>query len=75
MPRTQIQLPDAIYRDAKRIAQEQEISLAEVVRRSIEHMNALYPPGRDADWTPPKAQALGEFTAPLEQWRELANSR
>ena len=35
MMRTQIQLPDRVYAEANRIAQEHEISLAEVVRRGI----------------------------------------
>jgi hypothetical protein len=36
MTRTQIQLPDALYERAKRVAAEREISLAELVRRGIE---------------------------------------
>lgn len=75
MMRTQIQLPDRIYAEAKRIAQEHEISLAEVVRRGVERMIALYPPGRDADWELPAARALGGFRAPADEWRELANER
>jgi hypothetical protein len=75
MMRTQIQLPDHVYAEAKRIAQEHEISLAEVVRRGLERMIALYPPGRNTDWDLPAARALGRFKAPVEQWRELANTR
>lgn len=75
MVRTQIQLPDELYRDAKRIAAEQEISLAEVLRRGLEHMQRVYPPGRsDQPWQLPSAAALGEFQAPQERWRELANA-
>lgn len=55
MIRTQIQLPDALYREAKRIAAEQEISLAEVLRRGLEHMQRIYPPrptmSRSASWS------------------------
>jgi len=75
MMRTQIQLPDRIYAEAKRIAQEHEISLAEVVRRGVEWMIACYPPGRVADWEMPAAHALGDLQAPPEQWRALANTR
>jgi hypothetical protein len=75
MMRTQIQLPDRVYAEAKRIAQEHEISLAEVVRRGIERMIALYPPGRAANWDLPAARALGGFQAPADEWRELANTR
>lgn len=43
MIKTQIQLPDHLYRQAKAIAAQREWSLAEVVRRGIEHMAAVYP--------------------------------
>lgn len=75
MIRTQVQLPDGLYRDAKRIAQEQEMTLAEVVRRGLEHMVRVYP-GRGAaagDWQPPRPRRLGPFRASADDWRELAN--
>jgi len=77
MVRTQIQLPDDLYRDAKRLAEEHEITLAEVVRRGLEHMIRIYPP-RDvtaSGWRLPEPRHLGRFLAPEEQWRELANER
>jgi|APFre7841882724_1041349.scaffolds.fasta_scaffold06917_3 hypothetical protein len=36
MIKTQIRLPDDLNREAKRVAREREISLAEVVRRWVE---------------------------------------
>ena len=76
MIRTQVQLPDGLYRDAKRIAEEQEMTLAEVVRRGLEHMVRIYP-ARDgvseSDWRPPTPRRLGAFQAPEENWRDLAN--
>lgn len=75
MVRTQVQLPDDLYRDAKRVAEEHEITLAEVVRRGLEHMIRIYPP-RDAaaeGWRLPEPHRLGRFLAPEERWRELAN--
>lgn len=75
MIRTQIQLPDELYREAKRIAAEQEISLAEVLRRGLEHMQRIYPPRpNDGPWKPPEPAAMGRFLAPEARWRELANS-
>lgn len=75
MIRTQIQLPDELYRTAKRIAAEQEISLAEVLRRGLEHMERIYPPRPvGGEWQPPPPTSLGPFQAPAENWRELANS-
>ncbi len=43
MIKTQIQLPDELYRAAKAIAEQREWSLAEVIRRGIEHMMLAYP--------------------------------
>jgi hypothetical protein len=75
MVRTQVQLPDELYREAKRVAAEQEITLAEVVRRGLEHMLRIYPPRDQAPgaWQPPAPQHLGQFRAPVADWRELAN--
>jgi len=42
MIKTQVQLPDDLYYTAKAIAEQREWSLAEVVRRGIEHMALLY---------------------------------
>jgi hypothetical protein len=44
MVRTQIQLPDPLYREIKRIAAEQDWSIAEVIRRGAEHVIRDYPP-------------------------------
>lgn len=75
MIRTQVQLPDELYRDVKRVAHEHEMTLAEVVRRGLEHMVRIYP-RRDAasdTWQPPTPRRLGPFRASEETWRELAN--
>ena len=75
MIRTQVQLPNELYRDAKRIAEEHEMTLAEVVRRGLEHMVRVYP-RRDAladIWQPPTPRRLGPFGVSEDAWRELAN--
>jgi predicted transcriptional regulator len=76
MTRTQIQLPDALYAQVKRIAERHETSLAELVRRGLEHMVRVYRASEDADrdWCLPEPLALGEFIAPVEDWRELASA-
>lgn len=43
MIRTQIQLPDSLYAEVKRIASEQEWSIAEVLRRGAEAILRRYP--------------------------------
>lgn len=47
MTRTQIQLPDELYQQAKALATDREISLAELVRRGLEReLVSLTPPGQ-----------------------------
>ena len=62
MIRTQIQLPDRLYAQAKRIAREREFSLAEVLRRGVEYMVLAYPPlDQEAgqEWKLPPVLHLG----------------
>lgn len=61
MIRTQIQLPEDIYRRAKRLADAREISLAELARRGLEYILSVYPAetkGTD-EWQLPKPMRLG----------------
>jgi hypothetical protein len=44
MVRTQIQLPEPLYREVQRIAREQDWSIAEVIRRGAEAVARAYPP-------------------------------
>ncbi len=44
MVKMRIQLPDRLYREAKRVAVERELSLAEVLRRGVEYIARVYPP-------------------------------
>lgn len=77
MTRTQIQLPDSLYAKAKRIAKRHEMSFAELTRRGLEHMVRIYSKEKDddrANWELPEPLHLGEFLAPVEDWRELANT-
>lgn len=76
MTRTQIQLPDALYVQAKRLAERQEMSLAELVRRGLEHMIRAYRAGDGSasEWRLPDPVPLGEFKAPVSDWRELASA-
>ena len=43
MIRTQIQLPNALYQEIRRVAKSQEWSIAEVVRRGAEMLVRSYP--------------------------------
>lgn len=75
MIKTQVQIPDRLYREAKRVAAENEMSFAEVVRRGIEEIVQHFPGGRQraTEWRPPKPQHLGEVRAPEEDWTVLSH--
>jgi len=74
MIKTQVQLPDRLYRELKRVASEKEWSFAETVRRGAEYIVSVNPPGRPlaADWKLPSPVNLGLHTDPFanEDWRE-----
>jgi hypothetical protein len=74
MIRTQIQLPDVLYAQAKRLAERHEMSLAELVRRGLEHMVRIYRADAvpDTEWHLPQPIGLGPFLAPVADWREIA---
>jgi hypothetical protein len=59
MTRTQIQLPDDIYARARKLAEEREISLAELARRGLEYILNVYAPQSTEEWQPPTPRRLG----------------
>jgi hypothetical protein len=77
MMKTQIQMPDYPYREAKRIAAQYEMSMAEVVRRGLERVLSSCPDraGAAGEWTLPTLD-LGLRVDPFENpdWRELASA-
>lgn len=60
MKRTQVQLPDNLFELAHKVAQEREMSLAELVRRGLEYMVTVSPdPAKPStSWTLPKPHDL-----------------
>ena len=70
MVKTQIQSPDHLYREAKRRAQENEMSFAEVVRRGLEEIVRHHPPGRatPVEWRLPSAFGMGQPLVPEDEW-------
>jgi hypothetical protein len=70
MVKTQIQFPDHLYREAKRIAEEYEMSFAEVVRRGVEEAVKCYPAGRTApdEWSLPESMPMGTPLLPEAEW-------
>ena len=72
MTRTQIQLPDELYRRAKAFGEERELSLAEIARRGIELFISRYPaePASDREWKLPCVDA-GGLKVPLTDLRGI----
>jgi len=77
MVKTQVQLPDHLYREGKRIAAEYEMSFADVVRRGLERVIPSFPPRTAADkpWSLPELD-LGLRGDPFADpdWREALNA-
>lgn len=71
MVKTQIQIPDHLHREAKRIAEQYEMSFAEVVRRGIERLVPSYPPRRQAPVAALPTLDLGLAADPFAnpEWR------
>ena len=76
MIRTQIQLPDPLYREVQRIAREQDWSIAEVMRRGAEAVTRAYPATKSSTqyWRlPPPIQAVLLVSEPAAL-RDLAQA-
>ena len=76
MRRTQIQMPEPLYQEVKKLAEVLDWSITEVLRRGAEYMVQCYRIGETEDsepWSLPPPRAMGDFRASHEHWRELAN--
>jgi len=75
MVKTQVQIPDALFREAKRLAAENEMSFAEVVRRGLEEIIKHHPPGRTKaeSWSLPQPFDMGSTLAQEEEWTALCH--
>jgi hypothetical protein len=72
MVKTQVQIPDHLHREAKRIARQYEMSFAEVVRRGLERLVPSYPPrGESAESARLPRLDLGLIADPFAdpEWR------
>jgi len=77
MTRTQLQLPDSLYGQAKDYADFREISMAEVFRNAIEmfiRIHVVEPATltRRSKWQPPVCRSTGLRQDPFadDDWRE-----
>ena len=77
MIKTQIQLPDDLYDKVKTLANEREVSMAELCRRGLEYMLRVYPvhTSKKSPWKLPEAKALGKPKIHYSRWREAGHER
>jgi hypothetical protein len=63
MTRTQIQFPQPLYQRLKEIADQQDWSLSEVMRKAAEHFVSRFPesPKSKSDWRFPTLDCGGDF--------------
>lgn len=77
MTRTQIQFPDGLYGELKRVASERDWSLAEVVRRASEEFISKFPADRveAQQWSLPEPfDCGGDFLADPTAFRAEAEA-
>jgi len=59
MIKAHVQIPDDLYRSAKKVAEDKEWSFAEVVRRGLEYMTTINRPHDTVtDWTFPLVKGM-----------------
>jgi hypothetical protein len=75
MVKAKVQIPDELFKEAKRVAASKEWCFAEVVRRGLEYMTRTNPPSKKKakNWKMPPARHCGPFLAPQEKWTELSH--
>jgi Arc/MetJ-type ribon-helix-helix transcriptional regulator len=75
MVKTQVRIPDELYKQAKRVARDKEWSFSEVVRRGLEYMTQTNPRRRvrAKDWRLPLGRHCGKLLAPPEEWTDITH--
>ena len=71
MKRTQVQIPDPLYEEIRRVAERRDWSVSEVFRRAVEEYVAEVPEARGEGWKLPPPPEMGEPKVASERWREL----
>jgi hypothetical protein len=71
MKRTQVQIPEPLYQEVRRVALLRDWSISEVFRRAVEDLVAQYPAVKSADeWRLPEPRAMGLPLVAPEDWRD-----
>ncbi len=75
MNKTQIQIPEELFREVRAFSKKREWSLAETFRRGAELLLQVYPDAPaapNAAWTPPTSSRVGWKGLSAEQLRDAA---
>ena len=75
MVKTQIQVPEKLFRELRSFAKQREWSMAETFRRGAELLLQVYPEASEpssADWTPPTSNRVGWKGLSSEELRQAA---
>ena len=75
MTKTQIQVPEELFREVRAFSRRREWSLAETFRRGVELLLQVYPEvdGESDDiWTPPTSSRVGWKGLSAAQLRDVA---
>jgi hypothetical protein len=75
MTKTQIQIPEELFREVRAFSKKREWSLAETFRRGAELLLQVYPDAAaapDAAWAPPTSSRVGWKGLSAEQLRDAA---
>ena len=76
MKRAEVQLPDTIYQQVEGLAVQLHLTVPELLCKAAEqmvHRQAKPQPKANGDWRFPEGRHLGDFRAPVGDWRLLAN--
>jgi len=75
MVKTQIQIPEDLYKELKNLAKRKEWSLAETLRRGGEYLLEIFPGEglpESSKWTPPSPRNLGWKGQTAKEIHDLA---
>lgn len=76
MRKAEVQLPDALYQQVEGLAGQLHTTVPELMRKAVEQLvvqQAKPHAKTKGQWRFPEARYLGQFGAPVEDWRLLAN--
>ena len=76
MKKAEVQLPDALYQQIEGLAGQLHTTVPDLMRKAVEQLvvqQAKPHLKNRSQWRFPEARHLGQFGAPVEDWRLLAN--